>query len=167
VDGIIEKNVAGSKVKFIKLSFLHKDMMILVPLYNADKIGLRPISSQEIITQALTELQKKPERKLENIDFTPSGWNRRHKEYQLKIISGKLIDIIKIYRDLMHISLQKDLSFGERTLLQNIEDLIAQEIQSSQNINREKVIQDLRCPFKQLINLNHEIPIKKNITAPT
>lgn len=168
VDGIIEKNVAGSVVKFLKLSFLHKDMMILVPLYNADSIGLRFISSEDCVNQVLQELYKNPERKLESIDFTPSGWNRRFKEYQLKILGGKLIDIIKIYRDFMHISQQKDLSFGERMLLQNVEDLLAQEIQSVRNISREEVIQELRCPFKQVLNLpQNKIAIKKNIVAST
>lgn len=149
VDGIIEKNVAGSSLKFIKLSFVYKDMTILVPVYNVDCIGLRRLSSQVVIDQALKELYKEPDKKIESIDVTPSGWNRRHKAYQLKIQSGVLLDIVKIYRDLMYISQQKELSFGERMLLQSIEELIAQEIQSGKQINREEVIQELRCPFKQ------------------
>lgn len=168
VDGIIEKEVAGSCLKFIKLSFLHKDMMILVPLYNTDSIGLRSISSEDCVNKVLEELHRGPERKLESIDFTPSGWNRRHKEYQLKILGGKLIDIIKIYRDLMYISQQKELSFGERTLLQSVEDLLAQEIQSVRKTSREEVIQELRCPFKQILNLaQSKISIKKNIAIST
>lgn len=153
VDGVIEKNVAGSSVKFIKLSFIYKDMTILVPVYNVDSIGLRYISSELIINEALKELAKEPEKKFEGIDFTPSGWNRRNKGYQLKIQGGKLLEIIKIYRDLMYVSQQKELSFGERMLLQSIEDLLAQEIQSGKNIGREEVIQELRCPFKQLLNM--------------
>ncbi len=153
VDGVIEKNVAGSSVKFIKLSFIYKDMTILVPVYNADSIGLRYISSQTTIDQALKELKKEPEKKFEGIDFTPSGWNRRNKDYQLKIQGGKLLDVIRIYRDLMYIAQQKELSFGERMLLQSIEDLLAQEIQSGRNICREEVIQELRCHFKQLLNV--------------
>jgi CarD family transcriptional regulator len=153
VDGVIEKNVAGSSVKFIKLSFIYKDMTILVPVYNADSIGLRYISSESIIEQALKELGKEPEKKFEGIDFTPSGWNRRNKGYQLKIQGGNLLEIVKIYRDLMHVSQQKELSFGERMLLQSIEDLLAQEIQSGKNLGREEVIQVLRCPFKQLLSV--------------
>jgi RNA polymerase-interacting CarD/CdnL/TRCF family regulator len=59
----------------------------------------------------------------------------------------------KIYRDLMYISLQKDLSFGERTLLQNIEDLIAQELQVVKNLSREVTIQNIRIPFKHITEL--------------
>jgi CarD family transcriptional regulator len=153
VESIAEKNVGGSTVKFLKLSFLFKDMTILVPLYNETLIGLRYPSSSETLEETMGVLCKKPDKKLESIDFTPSGWNRRNKEYQMKILSGQLIEIAKIYRDLMYISLQKDLSFGERTLLQNIEDLLAQEIQVVKNTTRESVIQDIRSPFKHITEI--------------
>lgn len=153
VESIAEKTVAGTVVMFLKLKFLFKDMNILVPVYNEDSIGLRYPSSEIIVQETIEELCKKPDKKLESIDFTPSGWNRRHKEYQLKILGGKLLDIAKIYRDLMYISLQKDLSFGERTLLQNIEDLLAQEIQVVKDSTREAVVQEIRSPFKHITEI--------------
>ena len=155
IESVTEKNVAGTTVKFLKLSFLFKDMTILVPLYNEALIGLRYPSSSDALQETLDELCKKPDKKLESIDFTPSGWNRRNKEYQMRILSGKLIEIAKIYRDLMYISLQKDLSFGERTLLQNIEDLLAQEIQVVKDTTRESVIEDIRSPFKHITEITH------------
>lgn len=153
IESVTEKNVAGATVKFLKLSFLFKDMTILVPLYNETLVGLRYPISADVLQDIFDELGKKPDKKLESVDFTPSGWNRRHKEYQLKILSGKLIEIAKIYRDLKYISLQKDLSFGERTLLQNIEDLLAQEIQVVKDTTRESVIEDIRSPFKHITDI--------------
>ena len=150
IEEIIERNVAGADIKFIKLDFLFKDMTILVPIYNVDAIGIRLPSSIAVVETTLKELYNKPEKKLETLDFTPSGWNKRNKEYQLKIQSGNLLDLIKIYRDIMHIAQIKDLSFGERTLLQNIEELIVQELQVVKNIDRELIVQEIRSPFKQL-----------------
>ena len=51
----------------------------------------------------------------------------------------------------MYVAQQKDLSFGERTLLQITEELIAQEMQVIKNSDRELVIQELRTPFKQFM----------------
>lgn len=153
VESITEKDIAGTSVNFLKLNFLFKDMNILVPVYNEDSVGLRYPSSKTIVKETLDELCKKPDKKLESIDFTPSGWNRRHKEYQLKILGGKLLEIAKIYRDLMYISLQKDLSFGERTLLQSIEDLLVQEIQVVKESTREAAIQEIRSPFKHITEI--------------
>lgn len=151
VDQIVEKQVAERAISFMKLVFLFKDMTILVPTYNVDAIGIRKPSNQEIIDLVMDELKRKPERRLESIDFTPSGWNRRNKDYQARIQSGRLLDIAKIYRDLMYVAQQKDLSFGERTLLQITEELIAQEMQIIKNSDRELVIQELRTPFKQFM----------------
>lgn len=151
IKDIIEKMIGESSVKFLKLNFLFKDMTILVPTYNVASIGIRYPSSEQDINTMLHELLKKPERRLESIDFTPSGWNRRHKDYQVKIQSGKLLEIAKIYRDLMHIAQQKDLSFGERAILQTTEELLVQEVQMVTAKCQESVTQLLRNPFKQFL----------------
>ena len=151
VADVIEKTVSGTAIKFLKLNFLFKDMTILVPTYNISNIGIRYPADEKSINEVLKELGKKPERQLESIDFTPSGWNRRYKDYQMRIQSGDLLETAKIYRDLMHIAQQKDLSFGERTVLQNTEELIIQEIQVIKAKEREMIIHLLRNPFKQFI----------------
>lgn len=151
IEEISEKHVGGKPVQFLKLTFIFKDMTILVPTYNVDSIGIRPPSSIESVETAIHELAKKPDKVLDSIDFTPSGWNRRHKEYQVKIQSGNLVDIARIYRDLMYIAQQKDLSFGERAVLQNTEELFAQEVQVVKGADRDTVIQLLRAPFKLFI----------------
>lgn len=148
IDEIVEKTVGGSIIPFYKLNFLYKDMTILVPVYNVDAIGLRLPSKQNEIETILQELAKKPEKKIDGVDFTPSGWNRRNKDYQTKIQGGNLLEIARIYRDLMYIAQHKELSFGERTLQQATEELIAQEMQVIQGNDRTTVIQALRGPFK-------------------
>ena len=166
IDEVIERSVAGGTMQFLKLTFLFKDMTILVPMYNIAGIGLRYPSSDAAIAQALNELTLQPERRLETIDFTPSAWNRRNKEYQTKIQGGSLIDIIRIYRDLMHIAQQKDLSFGERSVLQSTEELLAQEIQVVKKVSKEHVIQLLRAPFKQF-NFHDKNFMQPEVTTST
>lgn len=155
VEEISEKLIGGNRVSFAKLVFLFKDMTILVPMYNLAAIGVRLPSTQVDIDTVFLELRKAPVRKLDVLDFTPSGWNKRHKEYQNRIQTGNIMEIAKIYRDLMHTSQHKDLSFGERALLQTTEELLAQEIQVVKNNERELVVQELRIPFKQIIFESH------------
>jgi CarD family transcriptional regulator len=150
VEEICEKTVGGSTIKFMRLNFIFKDMTILVPCCNVDAIGIRKPTSLDAIAETMRELYNKPEKKVETLDFSPSGWNRRNKEYQLKIQGGRLLDLVKIYRDLMYIAQIKELSFGERMLLQSIEELILQELQEVKQCERELAMQDLRVPFKQL-----------------
>ena len=151
VEDILEKMVLGATIRFLKLSFLFKDMTILVPLYNIVVIGIRSPCDEHVVDLVLTELTLGPEKTFESIDFTPSGWNRRFKDYQVKIQGGKILEIAKIYRDLMYVAQQKDLSFGERNILQTVEELISQEIQIVKTREREEVIELLRTPFKELV----------------
>lgn len=149
IEDIIEKSVGEKKIRFYKLKFLYTDMMILVPVdNNAQHVGLRSLCSEKDIDLAVSELHKAP-KKLETLDSTPSSWNKRNKGYQLKIQGGNLRDIACIYRDLMYISRQKELSFGERNLLHSAEELLLQEILVVKRQDRNHVVQILRTPFKQ------------------
>lgn len=154
IESIIEKKVGENNLSFFKLKFLYKDMTILVPIATTS-YTIRHLCSWKEIDLALGELNK-PTKKLETLDFTPSSWNKRNKTYQLKIQSGNLLDIAVIYRDLMITSKYKDLSFGEKNLLQLAEELLLQEILEVKNQSRETIMQELRRPFKQ-VTLNNSI----------
>ncbi|MBD3231152.1 hypothetical protein GF322_00665 [Candidatus Dependentiae bacterium] len=145
----LEKMITGKKVCFFKLCFLFKDMTILVPTHNMKNSGIRYPSDKKTINLVYNEIIKCPVKKFACFDFTPSGWNRRNKEYQLKIQRGKLIEIAQVYRDLMFVSQQKELSFGEKNLLQIAEDLLVQEIQFITNKDRDLIINELQEPIKQ------------------
>lgn len=159
VDEIVEKLVAGNSIRFFKLRFLYKDMTVLVPVNNIPHMAIRSLNSNEEVKKVLNELNKTPDRKLESVDFTPSGWNKRNKDYQLKIQGGVLIDLARIYRELMFVAKQKELSFGEKSLLQLTEDLIAQEIGVIMNNDRDVVLRQIRSPFREYISF----PTKENL----
>ncbi|MCB9493589.1 MAG: hypothetical protein H6679_04920 [Epsilonproteobacteria bacterium] len=149
ISDIVEKEVAGNKIQFLKLSFLFSDTTILVPTYNANNVGIRRLSSPDVVSQALKDLATAKNKKIDAIDFTPSGWNKRSKEYQNGIQGGDLLEIVDIYGDLMNISQHKELSFGEKNILQLAEDLICQEIQTVNKKDSDAVIRLLRAPFRQ------------------
>jgi len=151
IEEVVEKTVAGNKINFFHLRFLYKDMTVLVPVNNAPHVSVRHLSSKVEVKKAFDELGRPPERKLENLDFTPSGWNKRNKDYQMKIEGGSLLDLIKIYRELMFVAKQKELSFGERNLFQMTEDLISQEIEIVTNDTREEVVRLMRSNFEEYI----------------
>ncbi len=143
VNRIIEKKVGAQNAAFYELTFLKKDMTFLVPVSNIESIGLRSLSSQDDIHNIFDTLSK-PERKLSPFEFSASSWNKRHKEYQLKLRRGTLEDLSAIYKDLRTIEAQKRLSFGEKTILQKTEGLLVEEIAVVQDAEAEKTVQKLR-----------------------
>lgn len=150
VNRIIEKQVGGKITKFFELKLIRDKTTVLVPIYNLK--GLRKlITKKEIDTIVLKILSQEIE-KNENefkLAVVASSWARRNKQYQAEIISGDITKLIKIYKILKKRSLERDLSFGERHLLQQAEFLLVQEIAFVENINedlaKEKVLSCLNC----------------------
>lgn len=153
INRIITKSVGGNEVTFYELTFVNKDMTVLVPTRNSDAIGLRPLSSQDNVN-ALFEKLSQPARKIPSYELTASSWNKRHKEYQNKLRTGKLADISEIYRDLKHISLQKELSFGEKNLLSQTETMLVEEIAAVSKLEEQKAIEQLRAACAILHKMN-------------
>jgi len=141
---VVEKVVGGSVTKLFELSFFNKDMTILIPMSSSGAVGLRSLSSRERVAGAIKILSE-PIRI--NIDNSASNWNKRNKEYQCKLRSGNLYDICQIYRDLKLIAVKKELSFGEKNLLQKTENLLAEEIAIVNDMGEDKTIERLRSIF--------------------
>lgn len=143
IQRIVEKNIAGSLTLFYELTFLNKDVTVLVPIHNAQAVGIRPLSTKENIRD-IFQLLSKPSKKVHNYEFTASNWNKRNKEYQLKLRTGNLKELSEIYRDLRFIETQKELSFGEKNLLSQTEYLLGEEISLVQKLAYDQTIEQLR-----------------------
>jgi CarD family transcriptional regulator len=143
INRVIKKLVATQETIFYELTFLNKDVTVLVPTHNAESVGIRPLSSDEHIKDVFKVLTA-PARRLNHYEFTASNWNKRNKEYQSKLRTGSLRDLSEIYRDLRYIATQKELSFGEKNLLHQTEALLVEEISLVQQLGQEKTIEHLR-----------------------
>ena len=147
ISRIVEKKVAGQTIKLYELRFMNADMTVLVPTNNLAAVGIRKLSSNESIN-TIFEMLSEPAPQVHS-DLTASNWNKRNKEYQCKLRSGNLKEICKIYRDLHYIAEHKELSFGEKGLLQQTESLLAEEISIVTKVGAEKAVEHLRSFFRQ------------------
>lgn len=138
---VLDRKVGGKTTQFFELKFINKEMTILVPIDNLTAIGIRKVSSEQDIGK-LFKMFSNPI--VPHSNELALNWNKRNKEYQGKIRSGKLSEICEIYRDLKHIEQQKELSFGEKNLLQQTESLLAEEIALACNIQQDSATSRLR-----------------------
>lgn len=148
ISRIVEKQVAGQKTRFFELKFLNKDMTILVPLNNIELVGIRRLSSVEHIRATFERLSE--DGPCVSPELAAFNWSRRNKRYRLDIGKGNLDELCRIYRDLNFVACTKDLSYGERLLLQQAESLLAQEISLVNNMIQEKAVEHLRSLFNPL-----------------
>lgn len=147
---VLERKIGGRSTKFYELTFLNKDMMILVPVENVESVGIRDVSSQKDIGTLF---------KMFSVPLKPHNheialnWNKRNKEYQGKIRTGRLQEICEIYRDLKNIELQKELSFGEKNLLQQTESLLVEEIALACDMKEDAATVQLRSLVQNELHL--------------
>ena len=131
IKAVEEKNISNIKQKFYVLEILENKMKILLPVQNVKKVGLRNIISNNEVDKVLKILKSEP-------GVGDSNWNKRHTEYQEKIKTGSISKASEVYRDLMFAKLEKELSFGERKLLDITRKLIVSEISHAKKIAEER-----------------------------
>ncbi len=153
VKGIVEKDIGGGMAHFFKLAFpYNKDMEILVPESRIDECGIRPLSENKEINRALEILKEAP-RDLNCGVLAPTTWKKRQKQYRAMIEGGKLTDVAAIYRDLMHSSSKKELSFGEKDMMHKAEWLISQEIFAAKRLTGDvdEVVSNIRLAVQPTV----------------
>jgi len=123
VEKIESKDMYGSEQLFYVLTILNNGMKIIVPTERAKTIGLREITPPEKIPEVYGILKSEMKSKFEGLP-----WNRRYKAYMDKIKSGSLFEVAEVLRDLFLLKKQKDLSFGERKVLDMAKSLLKQEV---------------------------------------
>jgi len=126
IEAVEEKNIGGAQQCFYILRILENDMIIMVPTANAGAVGLRPIIPTEEVPQVLSILRDR------DVIIENQTWNRRYRDYMSKIKTGSVYEVAEVLRDLFILKLDKELSFGERKMLDTARNLLVKELSIAQ-----------------------------------
>ncbi len=118
---IEEQEVAGLKLELFVISFEKDKMTLRVPTHKATEIGMRSLSSPDIVSRAMDTLKGKARVKR-------AMWSRRAQEYEQKINSGDLISIAEVVRDLHRTDDQREQSYSERQLYEAALERLTREV---------------------------------------
>ncbi|MDO5614144.1 MAG: CarD family transcriptional regulator [Paracoccus sp. (in: a-proteobacteria)] len=118
---IEEQEVAGLRLEMFVISFEKDKMTLRVPTARATEIGMRGLSSPDLIAKALETLKGKARVKR-------AMWSRRAQEYEQKINSGDLMSIAEVVRDLHRNDDQREQSYSERQLYEAALDRLTREV---------------------------------------
>ena len=81
--------------------------------------------------------------KKRDVPIDNQTWNRRYREYMDKIKTGSVFEVAEVYRDLLILKVEKDLSFGERKMLDTARNLLVKEISLAKKVGEEQVEKEL------------------------
>jgi CarD family transcriptional regulator len=122
IAGIETKEIMGTKLEFYAVQILETGLKVMIPKTNVASVGLRPIISKSEAAKVI-EILKVTDVKIDN-----QTWNRRYREYMEKIKTGSVYEIAEVLRDLFLLKADKELSFGERKMLDNARGLLMKEL---------------------------------------
>ncbi|MDF2231658.1 MULTISPECIES: CarD family transcriptional regulator [Albimonas] len=127
---IEEQEVAGMKLELFVITFEKDKMTLRVPTAKANSVGMRSLSSPDIVEQALKTLKGRARVKR-------AMWSRRAQEYEQKINSGDLISIAEVVRDLHRAEDQPEQSYSERQLYEAALERLTRELAAVERIDED------------------------------
>jgi CarD family transcriptional regulator len=141
VVGIEAREISSSKQTFYVLKVLDNGMKVMVPTTNATAVGLRELIREEEVDEVFEILKSR------DVAVEGQTWNRRYREYMEKIKTGSVFEIAEVLRDLQRLKGGKELSFGERKMLDTARSLLVKEIAVATKSKEVKIEERLNRIF--------------------
>jgi CarD family transcriptional regulator len=113
----------------------------MVPTSNAGSVGLRDLINAKQVKEVYSILKSR------DIPRDTQTWNRRYREYMEKIKTGSIFEIAEVLRDLSVLRLTKELSFGERKMLETARGLLSKELAIAKGVGEDKIAKEIEEIF--------------------
>jgi len=133
IQKIDEQEVAGIKLELFVIGFEKDKMILRVPTMKAKAVGMRKLSSPDVVATALNTLRGRARIKR-------TMWSRRAQEYEAKINSGDLVSIAEVVRDLHRATGQPEQSYSERQLYEAALARMAREVAAIERIDEPSAV---------------------------
>jgi len=137
IESIETKSIGGKKQDFYIMRILENDMKIMIPINNAEAVGLRQLIGSDDVPRVYEIL------KTREVSVNGGTWNRRYREYMEKIKTGSIYELAEVLRDLTVLKGDKELSFGERKMLDTARTLLLKELSIVRSISEEEVEEEV------------------------
>ncbi len=142
IESIESKEINGDTMNFYMMKIVENGMVIMIPTSNVESVGLREVIPETEIPKVYKVMQEKAQ------NGDNQTWNRRYREYMDKIKTGSIYDVAEVFRDLFQLKLEKDLSFGERKLLDTAQNLLVQELSTAKDIDELSMMKEIENLFQ-------------------
>ena len=141
IESIESKLISGTRQDFYIMRILDNEMIIMIPLDNVTSVGLRQVIDAKQVPKIFDILRER--------EIIPDSqtWNRRYREYMEKIKTGSVYELAEVLRDLFILREDKELSFGERKMLDTARSLLVKEISIAKDLDENQVEEDIHTIF--------------------
>src|SRR4051812_21874958 len=128
-----KEEIAGMQLELYVLRFEKERMTLRVPVNKVESIGMRKLSSDKTLKEAMETLKGKPKVKR-------TMWSRRAQEYEAKINSGDLVSIAEVTRDLFRPDDAPEQSYSERQIFEAASSRLARELGAMEQTDEKSAL---------------------------
>lgn len=137
IESIESRRVGELEQSFYVMRIVESNMTVMIPTTTCSTVGLRNIISAGDVKKVFTILGQR------DVEAESQPWNQRYREYTNKIKTGSVFEIASVLRDLLLLRDEKELSFGERKMVETARSLLIKEIALAKQIEEEKVAEHI------------------------
>ena len=132
VERIEDKTILGTTCGFYHLRIIANETTVLVPLTNAEGVGLRRAITDQEVERLFGRLG---DGKIDD----HQNWKGRFKDNSDKMRTGDIYDVADVLKSLTFLAKSKSLSFREKRMLDRARFLIVSEISEVMRLTSENV----------------------------
>jgi CarD family transcriptional regulator len=147
IERIESQEIGGTRADYYIVRILSNSVTLMVPVKNAPNVGLRHVCSLRTGQEVFESLKDRSD----FTGYTGQNWNRRYREYSEKLKSTSLSDVAYVLKELFLIGMDKELSFGERRLLEQAMTLVSMELAYALGRDQAEVKADINEMFADVI----------------
>jgi len=141
IEAIENKQISGKHQIFYILRILENGMTIMIPQDNIEAVKLREVIRKIDVSKVIGILKDR------DVTIDNQTWNRRYREYMEKINTGSIFEIAEVLRDLHLLRAEKELSFGERKIMDMAKNLLVKELAIARDVKESNILREINTIF--------------------
>lgn len=121
ITGIEDKEILGEERKYYIMKMPISNIKISIPVDNIDRMGIRPVMSEEDGLRVMEILREESSK-------MSSNWSQRYRENLENLKTGDPFEIAEIVRNLQLRDMEKGLSTSEKKMLNSSKRMLVSEL---------------------------------------
>ena len=128
--------ISGKRIEVFIIS-INERVVLRIPVEKIKDLGLRKLSTANRLKDALAVLKSKAKKKRKTM------WSRRAQEYESKILSGNLVSIAEVLKELYKKDSFDESSFSEKQIYASALDRLARELAAMKKLDKDAATKEL------------------------
>ena len=130
VTKVERREVLGRQREYLTIQILHNHMTVMVPVENAERVGLRKVVKAGVVDQVVGVLRG-------SATEMPERWSRRYKHNDEKLKTGDIFEVAEVIRNLTIRYADKDIPTGEKQMLAKAKKILASEFVYARGLSED------------------------------